>query len=119
MQADAFPQKELLLFELGHLCQGLGHPVSGQQTIEDRNFRAHSEGMRESGYRSMDEINAWKKRDPISAWRERLLESGMAQTADLDGIDKEITAMVDEAVAFAKDSPLPDPQTVESHVYSQ
>ena len=82
-------------------------------------FRAHSEGMRESGYRSMDEINAWKKRDPISAWRERLLESGMAQTADLDGIDKEITAMVDEAVAFAKDSPLPDPQTVESHVYSQ
>jgi len=32
-------------------------------------FRAHSEGMREAGYRSSEEIDAWKKRDPVLSWK--------------------------------------------------
>ena len=36
--------------------------------------RAHSEGMRDAGYRTREEIDAWKARYPIARWRERLLQ---------------------------------------------
>ena len=82
-------------------------------------FRAHSEGMREAGYRTAEEVESWKKRDPVSGWKERLLATRVVEPEELDHIDKEISTLVTEAVAFAKDSPMPDPQTVMSHVYSQ
>jgi 2-oxoisovalerate dehydrogenase E1 component len=82
-------------------------------------YRAHSEGMREAGYRTQEEVEAWKKRCPINSWKDRLLSAGICSTGDLEAIDQEITALVNEAVAFAKASPLPDPATVLDHVYSE
>ena len=40
--------------------------------------RAHSEGMRDAGYRTREEVDAWKERCPIARWRERLLGGGAA-----------------------------------------
>jgi 2-oxoisovalerate dehydrogenase E1 component len=82
-------------------------------------FRAHSEGMREAGYRSLEEIDAWKKRDPVLGWKERLLAEKRVDPAELEAIENEITALVNEAVASAKAGPLPDPGTLMNHVYSE
>ena len=81
-------------------------------------FRAHSEGMREAGYRTLEEIEAWKKRDPILSWKGRLLSEKQIAPAELEAIDSEITALVTEAVATAKAAPLPDSATLMDHVYS-
>ncbi len=82
-------------------------------------FRAHSEGMREAGYRTPEEVEAWKLRCPLNSWRGRLLAEQVVGADELDKIDSEIAAMVEEAVAFAKASPMPDPSSLMGHVYSE
>jgi len=82
-------------------------------------FRAHSEGMREAGYRSLEEVEAWKKRDPIQSWKERLLNEKQVAQAELEAIENEIATLVSEAVAAAKAAPLPDGATLMDHVYSE
>ena len=82
-------------------------------------FRAHSEGMREAGYRSQEEIDAWKKRDPLQRWKDLLLAEKRVDPADLEAVENEITTLVSAAVASAKESPLPDPATLMRHVYSE
>jgi 2-oxoisovalerate dehydrogenase E1 component len=81
--------------------------------------RAHSEGMRDAGYRTREEVDDWKARCPIARWRERLLGAGVAPVADLDRIDQEVAALVKEAAEFAEASPWPDPATATRHVYAE
>jgi 2-oxoisovalerate dehydrogenase E1 component len=92
----------------------------GPTLLECRTYRirAHCEGMREAGYRTPEEIAAWKERDPIRACERLLVDGGMASRADLDAVDAEVRALVEEAAAFALASPMPDPATVADHVYS-
>jgi TPP-dependent pyruvate/acetoin dehydrogenase alpha subunit len=73
--------------------------------------------MREAGYRSQEEIAAWKARCPVATFAARLLADGTAAPADLDAIEAEIAAVIAEADRRAQASPLPDPATVERHVY--
>jgi TPP-dependent pyruvate/acetoin dehydrogenase alpha subunit len=80
--------------------------------------RAHSEGMRDAGYRAAEEIAQWKDRDPIKALEGRLL-AGAATQADLEAVDAEVKALVEEASAFALSSQMPDASTVTRYVYSE
>jgi 2-oxoisovalerate dehydrogenase E1 component len=93
----------------------------GPTLIEGRTYRtrAHSEGMRDAGYRTQDEIAAWKERDPIRLFREKLLAGGSITEAELGAIDAEIKELVEEAGRFAEMSPLPDPATVRDHIYAE
>lgn len=92
----------------------------GPTLLECRTYRtrAHAEGMHEAGYRSQDEVTEWKMRDPIKLFSARLLAEGAASQVDLDRIDAEVKAVMEDAVAFALASPLPDSATVGEHVYS-
>ena len=91
----------------------------GPTLIECKTYRtrAHSEGMRETGYHTAEEIAQWRARDPIKAFRETLLAGGHAGQAELDALEAELKAQIEQAVAFAESSPLPDPATVAEHVY--
>lgn len=80
--------------------------------------RAHSEGMRDAGYRTREEVDAWRAQCPIARWRERLLGAGEVVATDLDHIDQEVSALVAEAAQFAEASPWPDPETAARHVYA-
>ncbi len=93
----------------------------GPTLIECKTYRTrpHSEGMRDGGYRSTEEIDQWKKRDPIPAFAHRLLAAGHARREELDAIAAEVTALIAAARQFAHDSPWPDPATVADHVFSQ
>jgi 2-oxoisovalerate dehydrogenase E1 component len=93
----------------------------GPTLIECRTYRtrAHAEGMREAGYRTVEEIAAWKERDPIKLFRERVLADGSATEVELAAIDAEIKALMDEAGKFAETSPMPDSATVTQHVYAE
>lgn len=91
----------------------------GPTLIECRTYRtrAHAEGMREAGYRTIEEIESWKQRDPIAAFRKQLLARGY-RAGELDKIDEEVKAQIQEAVEFADQSPWPDPATLMDHIYS-
>jgi 2-oxoisovalerate dehydrogenase E1 component len=92
----------------------------GASLIECRTYRtrAHAEGMRDAGYRTIEELDSWKRRDPIETYRQRVIEAGLASADDFAAVDAEIKATVDEAVQFATNSPFPDPTTVANYVFS-
>jgi TPP-dependent pyruvate/acetoin dehydrogenase alpha subunit len=74
--------------------------------------------MRDVGYRTVEEVNAWKERCPIELFRRRLLAEGSARDDEFAAMEAEVAAEVGAAVQFALDSPWPDPTTATEHVYS-
>jgi 2-oxoisovalerate dehydrogenase E1 component len=92
----------------------------GPSLIECKTYRTrpHAEGMRDAGYRTQDEIDAWKLRDPITMLRERALADNLAGEADFERVDDDVRAIVEEAAEFAKNSPFPDPATAADFIYS-
>jgi 2-oxoisovalerate dehydrogenase E1 component len=80
--------------------------------------RPHSEGMRDGGYRTREEVEEWRGRDPIKRFRADLLGQQLCQPSALDAVDREIERLVAEALEWAKASPWPDPSTVLDHVFA-
>jgi pyruvate dehydrogenase E1 component alpha subunit len=69
-------------------------------------FRGHS--MSDPGlYRTKDEVEEWRRRDPLGRSRQRLIELGM-QDAALEELEADVKAEIDDAVKFAEDSPIAD-----------
>jgi 2-oxoisovalerate dehydrogenase E1 component len=92
----------------------------GPTLIECRTYRTrpHAEGMRDGGYRSQEEIDAWKGRDPISALGARLIASGVATEQELAAIEFGVVDTVAAALKTATDSPYPDPDSASKFIYS-
>jgi 2-oxoisovalerate dehydrogenase E1 component len=89
----------------------------GPTLIEAKTYRtrAHSEGMRDAGYRSVEEINAWRGRCPIQHLRAQLLAEGHTVDA-LNAVEAEMDAEARDAIAFATESAWPDGRTAADHV---
>src|SRR5688572_7674531 len=69
-------------------------------------FRGHS--MSDPGlYRTKDEVEEWKRRDPLSRSRQRLLDIGFPE-ADLTALEEDVKTEIEDAVKFAEDSPAAD-----------
>jgi pyruvate dehydrogenase E1 component alpha subunit len=64
-------------------------------------FRAHSMYDPER-YRSHEEVEAWRHRDPISLLTASLSERGLLRPGDVEEIEAAVAAEVDDAVAFAE-----------------
>src|SRR5690348_17485740 len=79
-------------------------------------FRGHSMADPEE-YRSKEQVEEWRKRDPITTFSDRLVEEEVLTKDDLEELDEQAVATVDEAVRFADDSPHPDPESLYDNVY--
>ena len=94
----------------------------GPTLIEARTYRTvgHHEGDPLFGtYRTKEEVEGWKLRDPIASFRRRLTNHLSAATeAQLDAIDARVDAEVRDAVEFGRSSPEPDPAGVARHVFA-
>jgi 2-oxoisovalerate dehydrogenase E1 component len=93
----------------------------GPTLLECRTYRtrAHAEGMRDDGYRTREEVEGWKARDPIARLAKAIVEKKAAAQKDLEAVEAGVRAEADEAFEFAKASPWPDPATVTRHVFSE
>jgi TPP-dependent pyruvate/acetoin dehydrogenase alpha subunit len=81
-------------------------------------FSGHSRGD-PGGYRSKEEVQQWRLRDPILKCRELLIKDYGQNEQDLDRIEGECQAEVEEAVEFARSSPDPMPEACMEHVYAE
>jgi len=81
-------------------------------------FRGHSMSDPQK-YRSKDEVEEWKSRDPLEMCKDRILTNGIATEAELEEIDNKVKAKVEEAVKFAEESPYPKPETAFDDIYVQ
>jgi pyruvate dehydrogenase E1 component alpha subunit len=58
------------------------------------------------------------ERDPIHILAQRIQTLGIGTPEQLQAIDDETKAQVQDAVEFAEQSPFPAPETVEEYVYA-
>ena len=70
------------------------------------------------GYRSEDEFQRWKARDPVRTYEAQLLNAGVISSAGLDDMQMRITNEVNEAFAFAEASPFPADGDAMANVYA-
>jgi TPP-dependent pyruvate/acetoin dehydrogenase alpha subunit len=64
------------------------------------------------------EIEAWEKKDPLDLYESRLLDEGHATRADLDAVGVEVDRTLEEEIAAAEGSPLPEPDIALENVYA-
>lgn len=80
-------------------------------------YRGHFEGD-PTIYRSKEEVEMWKEKDPIPRYQAKLLEMGVLTEAEIKEIEQRTTRMIDEAVQFAEESPWPTPEEILDDVYT-
>jgi pyruvate dehydrogenase E1 component alpha subunit len=80
-------------------------------------YYGHHQGDDAHRYRTKEEEAAARGRDCIRRFREQLLEQGTVNQDALDAIDASNRKKIDEAVAFAEASPLPQPADLFTNVY--
>jgi pyruvate dehydrogenase E1 component alpha subunit len=90
----------------------------GPSLIECKTYRyvGHHEGDPGTDYRTRDEVQQWKQKDPVKLARKRLLDSGVEESK-LQAIDLEVEQLIDQAVEFAGKSPEPAAASVNDHVF--
>jgi acetoin:2,6-dichlorophenolindophenol oxidoreductase subunit alpha len=84
----------------------------GPSLVECKTYRwrGHFEGEPDT-YRSKEEVKAWVAREPIAPFRKLLIEQGIFSEDEINAFDQAITDEVDEAVEFARQSPMPAPES--------
>ncbi len=89
--------------------------------IEARTYRFRGHSMRDPAaaiYRTKEEVEEEKRRDPIALLRERLEAGGALDAAAWHALTERVEARVDEAVAFADASPEPPAEWLTADVYA-
>ena len=95
----------------------------GPSLIEGRTYRYydHSLGMNRivrASYRSDEEMEHWKQRDPIDIHKTLLLSQDIAPQAEIDQMEDEIKKQINDAVEFARESPYPDPSELFDDIFA-
>ncbi len=73
----------------------------------------------EGAYRPTAEVEEWKLKCPIIRYQQFLVGGGKIAKAELDRIDSETTAELEDAIKFARESELPDVSEVTDDVYAK
>jgi pyruvate dehydrogenase E1 component alpha subunit len=79
-------------------------------------FRGHSMADPEE-YRSKEQVEEWRQRDPLETFAKRLIDEEVVTDDDAEKIDAEAVERVDKAVAFADQSPHPEPESLYDNIY--
>lgn len=93
----------------------------GPTLIEARVTRltAHSSDDQQTKYRTEEELEAERARDPLPLFRAQLRDAGILDDAREAAIGAEIRTIVDEATEYAEAQPDPDPATATRYVYAE
>jgi pyruvate dehydrogenase E1 component alpha subunit len=90
--------------------------------LEARTYRFRGHSMRDPAgavYRTKEEVEREKLRDPIALFRERALKARWLSDNDLREVDKSVNDLVDEAVAYAEASPEPPESELLTDVFKE
>ncbi len=95
----------------------------GPSLIEAKTYRYedHSEGLNRilrEPYRTDEEVEQWKERDPISLHSTWLKEQGVATEEEIDSVRSEVSQAIDDALEFARNSPYPEADDLFTDMYA-
>jgi acetoin:2,6-dichlorophenolindophenol oxidoreductase subunit alpha len=93
----------------------------GATLIEAKTYRYYDHAAnlgRAMNYRADEEIEQWRKRDPLKLFADQLTGDFKFKQSDIDAIEETVIADVEDAIAFAKDSPFPDDASAWTDVFA-
>ena len=93
----------------------------GPSLIELRTYRfySHTSDDDDRTYRSREEVEQWRKKDPILRFEKYLAEAEVLDDKGLGGVREQAKADVAEGVKQANESEFPDPSTGAHHVFQE
>jgi pyruvate dehydrogenase E1 component alpha subunit len=93
---------------------------TGPHFLELKTYRFRAHSMYDPDrYRDKAEIARWKQRDPIDLLADRMRRDGELTDADLAGLDSQVAAEVDAAVAAARAAPIEPVEDLTRYVHSE
>ena len=92
----------------------------GPSLIEFKTYRwrGHFESNFLPDLRPREELEEWRKRCPVVFMERQLIKMGIMDNEELETMNAEIMRQVQEAVEYAMESPLPDPEDALEDVFS-
>ena len=95
----------------------------GPTLVEAKTYRWEGHVVGEQAfvgeYRPAEEVEAAKQRCPILLFSQQVVATGFIDEAELNRIAGEVQRDIDEAVAFAQSSPLPEPEEALNDLFAQ
>jgi pyruvate dehydrogenase E1 component alpha subunit len=112
---DFFAVHEAMGRALEHCRAG-----NGPYALEIRCYRflGHFVGDPQA-YRTADELKDARAHDPLPLFRKKVTEAKLLDASELDAIEKEILAEVEDAAQTAIAAPPPDIKSLEKDVYAR
>jgi pyruvate dehydrogenase E1 component alpha subunit len=109
----------LAVYEAVHEAVDRARKGKGPILIECKTYRhkGHSR-FDPATYRPKEEVEKWMKRDPIAQFKARLIEMKTLTEEEVNKIEQEVTATVEDAVKFAVESPHPAPEEALENVFT-
>ena len=91
----------------------------GPSLLECRTYRFYGHTVFDNplSYRSKEEEDHWRARDPLKLFREAIVPAGLISSEELDQLDQDAEELMEEAIKFADDSPMPEPMELYEDVY--
>ena len=118
MQVDG--NDALAVYEAIREAQHYIEEGHGPIFIEAMTYRYEGHSVSDAAtYRSAEELEMWKHRDPIRRMQKELQERFGYSISDLETIAKQTQERVDEAVTFAKESPEAGIETLYDYVFKE
>jgi pyruvate dehydrogenase E1 component alpha subunit len=88
--------------------------------LEIRTYRFMGHSMSDpihGHYRTKDEVDEMKARDPIHAFADKLRADGLLDDEHWQAMEADVTDEVEDALRFADESPEPGPEALTTDVY--
>src|SRR5215475_4662154 len=127
VRARGYPIEEEIVNgdDVLEMREGVRHAVERARTkslpffLEAKTYRFRGHSMADPAkYRTREEVQRWMERDPIHVLAQRIHTLGIGTEEQLRALDDEAKAQVEDAVAFAEQSPFPAPETLGEYVYA-
>jgi acetoin:2,6-dichlorophenolindophenol oxidoreductase subunit alpha len=112
-------QDVVAVHEAAEAAIGRARADGGPTLLECKTYRyvGHHEGDPGTDYRTRDEVQQWKQRDPVKLAGRLLTASHGVHESKLRAADQEVEQLIDRAVEFAENSPEPSAESVTEHVF--
>jgi len=109
------------VYQLVHELVEKARQGGGPSLVETRLYRItpHSSDDDDRTYRSREEVEEHKKRDPLLIARTALEKDGLLPAEDLEDMEARAKAMIDEAVQYATEAPFPEVEAGLTPVYAE
>jgi pyruvate dehydrogenase E1 component alpha subunit len=109
----------LAVYEVAQKAVERARRGEGPTLIECKTYRqkGHSR-VDPAKYRPKKEVEEWLTKDPIKRLKQKLLQANISTETEIQHIEKEASAKIEEAVKFAIESPYPEPEEALEDIYA-